>query len=424
MTDSELLLTENGTDITDQIWDWGSLGHTSAWGERDSLSYVRRQAFGAASAPVPFADVKLWNKLTGSLLFEGIVTASPVIQRHVDPGWVDTTVSVVGIDGLLDTSVLQVPYTMDMSGGGTYPRTRTMLAEVMRLSFADARMPTTVTEYVYAGVSGSEWGMQGLITAKTWAACTPTPSVIADIIAESLSYENDSGGIMSSGYHVRGTDIRWVPGIGFVLASPLTAFLGAAPVTFGSANMPADVTYARDDGTLGSAIAATGDGGANPHLVVTDPTTTNGYTVARPWSAPWTLGAGHFDDAWIAAWYADAGGDSSVMYSVKSARTTADLRVGQSISVYSQAFGTVSGVIQSVSTQFVGGSLDTTATAWPRFLDSGRLVDGTWALDAAVSSSIERHPRIISFTFAAPTSSPSALATPRRYVHHINSRTR
>ena len=403
MADAELLLTVNGTDVTTDIWSWSSVWLSDAWNAHPTLRFVLRQDFTrAAAVSIPaYADVRLVNLLTGQVLFEG-VAAEPLEESTEDPHWINRSVSAVGYQALLDTSYLQVPYTIDMSLGGAYPTTASVIRAVLARSFADYRVPSSVTTYNYG--STSSWGSDDLIISQTWAAGTPAASVIADVLAQSLSREGYGTGPLGDGAWPRGVLFKHLAGLGWVLSSPGSAVRGTAPVSFTGGARPAGVVKTTDTSGLASAIWAVDQhtlGTADDtQLLVNDTSTTNGYVVAKAsFTAPFNWDSS--SRALVTSLYFADQGAASAFWSVVTPRTPADIQVGHSLTIEHPYWGTITAAVQAISTRFVDGQFDTTATGLPYMLDGSRNFDGTWNLDATATSGTPRRMRITTLTMAA-----------------------
>lgn len=405
MADAELLLTVQGVDVTPYIWDWGSLRLSDSWNQHPALQVDLRCDFTqAASLSVPaFADVRLVNLLTGVVLFEGVQN-TPLQQRTEDPQWIVTTISATGYGSLLDTSRLQsdVYVAPGYSSDPADYLTERIAMAVLRSSFADRRVPLPAYSVPYSGAYPLwTWGHSATLDG-TFAKLSAASQALSDICA--LSWAGSADGLSRLE-----TLPQWkvVPGYGIVIADPGAAFRGSAPVSLTAAGFgrPAGIVTSVDAGTIASAVEIDVTPAPGNHIIVdanNGTTRTNGYVVARgavtgdPW---WYDDA--TSDASISTQYFDRGpGSAPTTYTVTSPRMPHDLLVGHALTFDHPYWGTVTGTVQSVSTQFVGGQLDKAATGLPYMLDSGRSLDGTWTLDATAVSGTERHPRVHTVTVA------------------------
>jgi hypothetical protein len=401
VADAEFLLTVNGTDITDLIWSWSSVTITDSFSENATLSFTTRQPLGATPVAPAYADVRLVNLLTSTVLFEGVVGTGPQPRNSVDPGWIDTTVSCVDYEWLLDLCPVQLAIPSD-------PDSSARIAAILRAALTDYRVRPSVRTYHHPGASASSWLTNPLTTDI--AQFTPARQAIEEILSRSVASELDGGGPYSDGFHNRGHVLKWASGMGWVIAPPSRAFRGTAPVTLTAASFgrPSVVQKTTDTSRLSSAVVVTELDGSSTHLVAdaSRATTTNGYLVG---SATYTLASSFYapntSDAIAWADYAEGGAASSEFYTLTAPNMPHDVQVGHEITVEDVAFGSVTGIVQSVSSTFRDGVFDTASVARPYFLNSGLNLDGTWNLDASVASTTPRRTRVSTIRVAGESRS-------------------
>lgn len=384
MADAELLLTVNGADVTDAVWEWGSVTLADRIDSFATLGFTIREAFGAVTSVPAFSDIRLVNLLTGAVLFDG-VTTDGVTQRAVDPAWVETDVAATSKDVLFATSVMQSEYVYEyhLAVGTSEDWLDPIFLLLFGASFADARVPTNlVFRPLLAGdppiYRPGDWAAGGV--SHTFAQFDSLSAGIDHLAAKTEEW--DGSGSYSDQVPFTA---KWYPEIGLMLAKPSDAWRGAAPVTLTAASFgrPSEIDCVRDD-------SQTGSGGLNRDYWVGGVQTTvinhgftgatNGYFVVKDEPAPW--------------------GSEATFYQITSPEMPHDVQVGHSLTFDHPAFGTVTGTVQGVQTGFLDGISFDAAQAWPEFLDAGLALDGTWTLDAARTRSIPRRARVSTITLS------------------------
>jgi len=410
MADPELLLTVNGQDVTSDVRSWSSVSLTDAWREVPSLSFelVQDLTRAAAVALPAYADVRLVSLLTGDVLFEGVAGGAGGLEEELsDPHWVARRVTAMGQEGLLDTMPLQAATALSQDiSGSTAVAAEDAIGAVLAASVGDARISARVTAISdlpsYPRVQWSPT-VYSLPATVAWEVGTPASRALSDIAPGLLGWD----GLLPPGAPADYPyAIKLFPGWGWVATVPAVAFRGAAPALTGAAR-PASIASARNDDTVASALVAAFDGTAGSPQSVSYRygARTNGWVVSRgtarsqrplPGARPW--GGSAENELWQSS---QGRWDTGAAWRVRTGPVPFDVLVGHSVTFDHPYTGTVTGTVQSARTRFLDGVLDTAPAAWPRFLDSGRPLDGTWILDAAASSAIPRRLRVHDLVVAA-----------------------
>lgn len=436
MADSEFLLTVGGTDVTDDVWEWSRVSLTDSWTERGTLTFTIRQALGSATTISAFDDVVFYNRLTSKRLFSGFVAPAPIVQRWIDPTWIETDVSCVAYDGLLDLIV-----TIGTVRVGKYKpyneaqAARDRIEMLLQSGIGDTRVPTVIAEYgPKEAVTNSEDGVYGG-EAEYWEF--DPGSKLADALQTVLQYTRSGG---TYPFRV----LKWAPDLGFIMCDQTNPFRGAAPIALNDAGgygRPAYVSKTTDTTSLVSGVVLVDSGfyfAPNPspapnavsqRLVpdgsggtMIDLTETNGWTVTSDTVLSFALsdqqtepaGAYAGDNTYSfppAYVYSNAWGPfntnrnpfvTPVRYDVVSPYVPHDLAIGQELTFTWLPGTDVTASIQSITTTFADGFLDTKAVGWPYYLDASPAwtLSSGYSLDASISSAKPRRMRTHTMTLA------------------------
>lgn len=418
MADAELLLTVNGADVTGGVEQWRTVRLADALDQHPTVQFTLREPFGSVTGVRPYDDLRLLDLLTGQVHFEGVVAPGPVTSREVDPAWVETEVSGIGYQALFDTASLAQDVVVGQAADYLSCRSSaSVIADLVAASFGDARVPVPVS---WAGYSPYvSLSLDTTALTFTVPARTRLSQAISSVLA--ASWLVFAGGIGLDGGHPH--IARLYPGRGLVIHAPDVAPLGAAgrQLTAADAGRPArvDVTVDGSD----SASAQNFDW-SDVSVVTSVPSwgaygaISNGYVVFGPDGAH---AAGTEPTGELLLWIS-GDGVPRTSYTVTTAPIADGFRPGQTVVFETARLGTVTGIVQGVQTTFSDGVFDTSAEAWPWFLDGGRSLDGTWTLDAAVSRVIPRRKRT-SALVVVPTSvdtvpAGNARRSFARYLRH------
>lgn len=418
MADAELLLTINGADVTADVWEWRTVTLSDSWRQHPQLGFTLRQAWGSVTTVAPYGDVRLLNLLTGQVLFEGIIAPGPVEQRDVDPTWVETDVQAVGYQALLDTALAGTQARVPETSLG-FGLTTQVVDALLAGAFTDPRVWLRPSTAYSGSLPTYPYVMNdrpNQLTVERTALATALQSVMDDAQAT-----NATG---SAGSSAKAFVAKLLPGVGMVITPPDQAPLGAAALdltTAGEFGRPAAVAVAQDGTGVASAEWYTTDGVTwsvlEPAALlatygIADPC--NGYVVWAP-DLDGTTGTATTATYW---WRGD--GSVRTIYRVTTPLVPYDYQVGQSVTFSTARLGTVTGVVQSISTRFTDGVYDSVSRSWPYFLDGSRTFDGTWNLSAtAQTATIARRMRQTTMEVAATT----VIGSTRRFASYLRTGT-
>jgi hypothetical protein len=406
--DPEISITVSGIgEVTGDLRDWASVSLSDSLDGHAALSFTCRYQLGSAVSPVPYADVRAVNLLTGLVLFEGLAVPGPVVDV-LDPGIVDVTTSAVSLSAMAERSRVQadvsLPEWLDAYSGVHGPLVADMVPALLRASLADPRMARAVTVRDSADPV-LEWAVDAGAGSYAWSQArgASLAQALSDMM-DGTRCQSASGGGFSDLGHI----LKWHAGTGWVAAVPTDAWRGASGLDLSTAHdgMPARSSWTRDDGELGSAALITEStlGTEHAKVIVSDTSATNGwlaFTADIDATGSLILDPLSLDEAErlaAAEWRWAQGGNSREYREAETAMIAADILVGHSVTWWEPHSGTVTGTVQSVQTEFLDGVDASEPAAWPELLDAGLSLDGSWALDAARSRVIPRRMRAHTIT--------------------------